>query len=231
MRRNTLLLSTIILFGTARLSTAGFFTPHLSLSAEGGATRSYLVTDGLMTSCFAPTSGVEKVIRTAGGIGVHLSLGKYLGACSGFGFRRFGQFTRPATVYFHDNEFDHDFESRINLGYLTVPFIVKTGIRHTIFSVFLRFGVTPSLLVNEDFAWVIDGREVPEDSRRLPDVTIRYWAAPLHLGGEAGVHFGKNGVFLSLEYNHGFSSFATGLSGNAFLRSYGGTLQYRRELF
>ena len=231
MRYTIFLLSVYTLLGTARFSTAGFFTPHLSLAAEGGATRSYLVTDGLMTECFAPTAGVEKVIRPAGGIGVHLSLGKYLGVSTGMGYRHFGQYTKSTTVYFQDNEFEHYFESRINLNYFTVPFILKAGIRHHIFSVFLRFGITPSLLVSDDFAWVIDKREVPENSWRMPDVTIRYWAAPLHLGGETGIHFGKNGVFLSLEYNYGFSNFATGLSGNAFIRSYGGTLQYRREIF
>jgi hypothetical protein len=231
MKRGILTIFSLFLLGSGHITTAGLLSPHLSLSFEGGATRSFLVTDGLMTKCFAPTSGVEKVIRPGFGAGVHLSLGKYLGAYSGMGYRHFGQYTRPATVYFKDDEFEHDFESRVNLHYLTIPFIAKAGIRRTFFSVFARFGITPSLLVNKDFAWIIDGREVPEDSWRLPAVYIKNWAVPLHAGGEAGIHLGRNGIFICLEYNYGITSFARDLEGNAFLRSYGGTLQYRRELF
>ena len=50
-------------------------------------------------------------------------------------------------------------------------------------------------------------------------------------GGEMGVHFGKNSIFLIGQYNHGFRSIASGIPGSAFNRSYGVTLQYRRMIF
>ena len=50
-------------------------------------------------------------------------------------------------------------------------------------------------------------------------------------GGEAGLHLGKNGIFLVGQYNCGVHCIAYGITGSAFLRSYGVTLNYRRVLF
>jgi hypothetical protein len=103
--------------------------------------------------------------------------------------------------------------------------------RKRIFAFPVLRGDSFKYIVNDDIAWIIDRRKVEEGSSRMRDVAISMWDVPLHLGGEAGFHFGKNGVFLVGHYNYGFHSIASGISGRAFIRGYGATVQYRRELF
>ncbi len=210
---------------------AGVFTPGLEIGAEGGATESFLETTDQMKYLFEPTSGLEKHIRPAFGISAHLTLGKYLGFTSGFGYRHYGQLTEPTTVYLQDDIFEHDFKSRANLNYITVPVLLKVGIRRPHISAFVRFGIEPSLLTSGDIAWIIDGREVSMGSSRMPSIEFRDWDIPLHVGGEIGTHFGKNGIFLIGEYHYGIKSVATGIPGNVFVRGYGATVQYRRVIF
>jgi hypothetical protein len=231
MNRSANVLIILVVLYSALPSTAGFFEPHLFLSVEGGAVRSFLMTDSLMSSFFEPTSSVQRSTRPRLGVAVNLSLGSYLGIESGMGYMHFGQSTNQTTVLLQDDIFEHDFESYVRLNYFTVPFIVKAGIRRWMISVFFRFGIQPSLLMKKDIAWVIDGNKLEEGSARMPGVDISWWDAPLHFGGEAGVHFGKNAVFLLGQYNYGFRSIASGISGRAFNRSYGATLQYRRMMF
>ncbi|MBN1309168.1 MAG: outer membrane beta-barrel protein [Chitinispirillaceae bacterium] len=219
-----------LLSSTWKLS-AGPFTPHLSLAVEGGATRSFLITDSLMTSFFAPTSQITKNIRPAFCIAVNLSLGNYFGIESGMGYRHFGQSTEPTTVLLKNDIFNHDFESRFMFDYFSVPLILKAGIRKSPFSLFGRFGIQPSLLVHKNAVWIIDGNEIMTGSVLVPDVDIDGYDYPLHLGGEAGFHLGKNSIFVIGQYNYGFHDIAHGISGRVFNRSYGATLQYRRMIF
>lgn len=211
--------------------TAGMFTPHLEIGIDGGATQSYLVTTGQMNSLLAPTSGIEKPITPAFTTTCNLHLGRYLGITSGLGYRHFGQSTSPTTVYLKDDIFEHDFESFVNLHYLTVPVILKAGLRKNSFSLFLRAGVVPSLLVSSENVWMIDDRTVTSGSSRKPNVSFNRSDIPIQFGGEAGVYFGKNGLFLVCEYNYGINDVANGISGHVSVRSYGVTLQYRRVIF
>lgn len=211
--------------------TAGMFTPHLEIGIDGGATQSYLVTTGQMSYLLEPTSGIEKPITPAFTATCNLFLGRYLGITSGIGYRHFGQSTSPTTVYFKDDIFEHDFESFVNLHYLTVPVILKAGLRKNIFSLFLRAGVVPSLLVSSENVWMIDDKTVTSGSRRIPNVSFSLSDIPFHIGGEAGVYFGNNGIFLVGEYTYGTRDIAYGISGDVSVRSYGVTLQYRRVIF
>ena len=212
-------------------ATAGIFTPHLEISLDGGAIRSFLETSDQMTYLMEPTSTVERPIRPAFSMSCNLYLGNYFGITSGMGYRHFGQSTAPTTVFLKDDLFEHDFESNVSLDYLTVPVTVKAGIRRNRFSVFLFGGVEPSLLINNEVAWFIDDKKVSTGSSRMPEIDLKYWDIPLVFGGEAGMYFGKNGIFLCGEYTYGVHSIATGIPGAVFLRGYGATLQYRRVIF
>jgi hypothetical protein len=224
------MLVTFIVCCISQPEAAGFFTPHLALSVEGGATRSFLKTDGHMALFFAPTSGVTRSDRPAMGILCDLTIGNYLGLSTGMGYRGFGQSTTPTTVLLKNDIFEHDFESCFRFDYFTIPILLKAGIRKSSVSAFGRFGVVPSLLINEKTAWIIDGNEIVPGSSHIPAVSVSWWDIPLSLGGEIGFHRGKNGFFISGQCLYGVHSIATGLSGHVFNRSYGATLQYRREL-
>ena len=77
----------------------------------------------------------------------------------------------------------------------------------------------------------MDGEELSGSSSIMPYVTISQTDIPLYFGGEAGIHFGKNGLFLIGHYNYGFRDIGHGITGRLLTRSYGVTLQYRREIF
>ena len=231
MNRNAAVLIACTIFTIVSSSSGGVFTPHMSLTIEGGATRSFLQTDSQMTLFFAPTSGVNKPIRPAFGLELNLTLGNYLGIASGVGYRSFGQSTQPTTVLLRNDIFEHDFKSEFSFDYFTVPLIIKGGIHKSFFSIFLRFGIQPSLLIDKKAIWIIDGNTLSQGNNRIPNVEISWWDIPLHFGGEAGVHIGKNGFFIVGQYLYGFHDIASGISGRVFNRSYGATLQYRRDLF
>ncbi|MBN1758767.1 MAG: outer membrane beta-barrel protein [Chitinispirillaceae bacterium] len=231
MKHSRLLLGICSISLFVGAATAGIFTPHLEIGAEGGATRSYLETSDQMTYLMEPTSTVAYPIRPAFTVSCNLFLGNYLGITSGFGYRHYGQSTAPTTVFLRDDLFEHDFESSVKLDYLTIPLVVKAGIRRNHFSAFLHGGIVPSLLVSNEVAWYIDDKRVIAGSSRMPEIFLNYWDVPLVVGGEAGVHFGKNGIVLIGEYTYGVHSIASGITGEVFLRGYGMTLQFRRAIF
>jgi hypothetical protein len=172
------------------------FMPQAYLSIDGGATRSFFTSDGLAKHFFEPASHVKRSTRPAGTVSLDFTIGNYLGISAGMGFRHFGQTTEPVTVFLKNDIFEHDFESGISLDYFVMPIVLKAGIHRSWYSAFIRFGITPSLLVEKEILWCIDGNAMEEGDTYLPPYSLSRWDAPLHLGGEAGIHFGKNALFI-----------------------------------
>lgn len=215
----------------AQVSAGELFRPHLSLCAGAGALRSFFKSEGQMKAFMEPTSDVLRVTAPALGAGLDLMLGNYLGIETGLGYMRMGQSTEKTTVTLMDDPYRHDFESHVYLDYITVPLLLKGGVRKGFFSLFLRFGIQPSIMTGEDVEWIIDGNSLKHGGTRMPDVTMSSWIVPLRFGGEIGFHLRKNGLFLVGDYIYGFSDMGNGVNGDLFCRAYGASLQYRRELF
>lgn len=231
MSRTIFLIMCSITLLSASSTLAQLQRPRIAVSAEVGATRSYLVTTNQMRYLFEPTSGVKRSDKQKYGANIDLTIGKYLGFSTGMGYQHFGQSTAPTTIFLKNDIFEHDFESHAGFDYFSVPLLVKIGIRKNIFSVFLRTGVVPSVIVNNDIAWIIDGNTLESGSNRLPNVGITATDIPLYLGGEAGFHFGKNGIFLIGHYLYSNHNIAFGITGEVNVRSYGASLQYRRDIY
>jgi len=200
---------------------------RLSLGVSGGASQSHIQATGLLDAYFKPTKDEQRPVGTALGLDVEAGLGRYFAISLGTRFQQRGQETKTATVMFSDDIFEHTLQTSARMDYLTVPLILKGGINASRAWAFVRAGIEASALTGSSLSWVIDGRSAEPGSDRMPAVDIQGSDASALVGCEAGLRFGRSGVFLSADYLYGLQSISTSLTGSAYNRSYEGCVGYR----
>jgi hypothetical protein len=199
----------------------------LSLALSGGASQSHIQGTDLLDVYFKPTPKVQHPIGTAIGIDFEARLGRYAAVSIGTKYQERGQDTKTATVNFSDDIFPHTLQTTARMDYLTMPLILKGGINAKKAWAFVRAGIGVSLLTDDNLSRVIDGRTAQPGSDRMPAVDIQGSDVSALAGCEAGIRFGKSGIFFSADYLYGLQSISTSLTGTAFNRSYEGCIGYR----
>lgn len=203
---------------------------HLALSGYFGGSESHIEADKLMNVYFNPTSPVEYRKSPVVGAEVDFFMGKYAGLSAGLISLRLGQTTGTDSVYFEDSQFKHSLSSSSILDYVGVPIVLKGGINTAHFTSYLRGGIMPLYLVNDNVDWTIDGRTA-DPGTRTPNVVIKEYDVQLLGGIEVGTWFGKNGIFLVADYAYSIHSLAEGIDGDAFNRAVMVCLKYSRKIF
>ncbi len=199
----------------------------LSLGLSGGASQSHLQCDSMLKSYFEPTQNIARPIAPAFGLDFEARIGRFAAISLGTKYQHRGEDTKTTTVKFNDDIFDHTLQTHAGFDYISMPLIVKGGYSAQRAWVFVRLGIAPSLLSGDSLNWVIDGQPASPGSNRMPLVSISQFDWSALVGCEAGVRFGRHGVFATLDYLHGLTSVSSSLSGYAYNRAYEACVGYR----
>jgi Outer membrane protein beta-barrel domain len=199
----------------------------LSLALSGGASQSHIQASDLLDSYFKPTANVQYPVGPAIGLDFETRIGRYAAVSIGTQYQQRGQNTGTADVQFSDDIFVHTLQTTARMDYLAVPVIFKGGFSGRRAWVFARAGIEWALLTADSLSWTIDGRSAQPGSDRMPSVDIQGSDFSALVGCEAGMRFGRSGIFISADYLYGLQNISTSLSGNAFNRAYEGCVGYR----
>jgi hypothetical protein len=94
----------------------------------------------------------------------------------------------------------------------------------------LSGGLIPVFLESDNVKWIIDGRDV-EENTRIPGVKIKWWDVFLTTGLETGYWIKNNGIMVVGRYLWGSKSISNDIEGNTFNRAYCIGLKYSRKIF
>jgi hypothetical protein len=200
---------------------------RFSLGLLGGASQSNIAADGLLASYFAPTPNIERIIGPALGLEYEVRIGRFAAVSLGARYQVRGENTKKTAIVFDDDIFPHDLSTTADIQYLTFPFVVKGGISGSVGWIFLKAGISASMMVGNKLSWVIDGRGATPGSVHMPLVGISGNDAGVLGGCEAGVSLGSHAFFVSGEYQYGLNSISSDLSGHAYNRATEVTVGYR----
>jgi hypothetical protein len=206
---------------------AGNVPLQLGLALSGGASQSYIQSDGLLKSYFEPTATLVRPVAPAIGFDCELRVTKFAAVSLGMKYEYRGENTGLATVKFNDDIFDHTLQTTAGFHYLSTPLILKGGYCGKSAWVFVRAGLNMSLLLGDTLSWVIDGQPATPGSDRMPSLSVSPYDCSGLVGCEAGLRFGHHGVFFTVDYIHGFYNISYSLGGWATNVAYEGCVGYR----
>jgi len=199
----------------------------MSLGISGGASQSHIEADSLLKSYFEPTPNVERPIAPAFGLDCELRIGRFAAVSIGMKYEQRGENTKTTTVKFNDDIFDHTLQTHAGFDYFSIPIIVKGGYSGKSAWAFVRLGLNASVLAGDSLSWILDGSPATPGSDRMPAVDITGYDYSALVGCEAGLRFGRHGVFFTLDYLHGLTNLSESLSGTAYNRAYEACVGYR----
>jgi hypothetical protein len=225
-----------LLFGCLALFAVSSFAQEVtlhgvpllfSLGLQGGASQSNIAADGLLASYFAPTPNIERIIGPALGLEYEIRISRFAAVSIGTRYQERGENTKKTAIVFDDDIFPHDLSTTADLQYLTFPLFVKGGFSGSVGWIFLKAGISVSMLLGDKLSWVIDDRAATPGSVHMPLVGVHGNDAGVLGGCEAGVSLGRHAFFVSGEYQYGLNSISSDLSGHAYNRATEVTVGYR----
>ncbi len=197
-----------------------------SVSLSGGVTNSHIVSTKHLDYYFAPTSQVKHKISTNVQIEYEISYAHIIGFACGLHFQKVGQYTEKTTVEIQNDPFLHDFESRAEIFYVSVPFNIKLGYLLRSHWLAVRFGPVVSYQGDYKVHWKIDDQI---NTAITPKVSISSYDVRLLWGMEYGVKFKNNGIFCYTNYQYGVKDIVhSEISGNAYNHLWNYTIGYKR---